>query len=126
MEPMIDCVFLLIIFSMVVSQFQKVEVEELTKGVTFDLKSGKDIYCTSSPPSTMLDGIVFPDNKVTFHPRGNASDSGEVYIFPLTSKEKGRTGNRRAVSLEKVSGKPIIWRFDKDKDEGGQCPWVKY
>jgi prepilin-type N-terminal cleavage/methylation domain-containing protein len=105
---------------------EKVEEEHLTKGVPFDIPSGKDLYCTSSPPSSMADGIVFPDNKVTFYPRGNASDSGEVYIFPLTSKEKGRKSNRRAISLEKVSGKPIIWRFDKNKDEDGQCPWVKY
>jgi hypothetical protein len=104
---------------------EKVEEVELTKGVPFDLPEGKDLYCTSPTSSSMKDGIVFPDNKVTFYPRGNASDSGEVYIYPLTSKEKKRNWNRRAVSLEKVTGKPIIWYFDKDKDKSGTCPWTK-
>jgi prepilin-type N-terminal cleavage/methylation domain-containing protein len=104
---------------------EKVEEEHLTKGVPFDLPEGKDIYCTSPTSSSMRDGIVFPNNKVTFYPRGNASDSGEIYIYPLTSKEKGRNWNRRAVSLEKVTGKPVIWFFDKEKDKSGKCPWTR-
>ena len=104
---------------------EKVEEEDLTKGVPFDLPEGKDLYCTSPTSSSMKDGIVFPNNKVTFYPRGNASDDGEVYIYPLTSKEKGRNWNRRAISLEKVTGKPIIWFFDKERDKNGKCPWSK-
>ena len=104
---------------------EKVELEYLNKGVPFDLLSGNDLYCITPTSSTMADGIVFPDNKVTFYPRGNASDSGEIYIVPVKSKEKGRIHNRRAISLEKVTGKPIIWKFDKARHEKSLCPWVK-
>ena len=104
---------------------EKILTEYLNKGVVFDLPTNKDLYCISPASSSMTDGIVFPNNKVTFYPRGNASDNGEIYIFPTTSKEKGRIFNRRAISLEKVTGKPIIWKFDTDKDDQSLCPWTK-
>jgi prepilin-type N-terminal cleavage/methylation domain-containing protein len=104
---------------------EKVETEYLNKGVPFDLPANKDLYCINPSSGSMTDGIVFPDNKVTFYPRGNASYSGEIYIFPFTSKEKGRIWNRRAISLEKITGKPIVWKFDEGRDAQGLCPWVK-
>lgn len=109
---------------------EKVKVERLTKGIIYNFPVGKDIDSDPAPSADKLDGIVFSlntldDNQVRFNPRGNASDSGEVYMIPLKSLEKNRLKNRRMVSLEKISGRSILWIYDVARDDAGQSPWKR-
>jgi prepilin-type N-terminal cleavage/methylation domain-containing protein len=101
---------------------EKTKTEDLPKGIVYDLRGPKDIY-NLSPAASEKDGIIFPDDKVTFYPRGNASDRGEIYIIPYTNIEEKIDNNRRAVSLESLSGKPIVWFYDIGLYEKGQNPW---
>ena len=109
---------------------EKVKVEELTKGIVYNFPVGKDIDSDPAPSADKLDGIVFSlnisdDNEVRFNSRGNASDSGEVYMIPLKSLEKSRLKNRRMVSLEMISGRPVVWIYDVGRDDAGLSPWKK-
>jgi len=109
---------------------EKVKVEELTKGIIYDFPVGKDIDSDPAPTADKLDGIVFSlnvsdDNEVRFNSRGNASDSGEVYMIPLRSLEKKRLKNRRMVSLDMISGRAVVWIYDVGRDDAGQSPWKR-
>ena len=109
---------------------EKVKVEELTKGIIYNFPVGKDIDSDPSPSADKLDGIVFSlsvsdDNEVRFNSRGNASDSGEVYMIPLKSLEKKRLNNRRMVTLDMISGRAVVWIYDVGRDEAGESPWKR-
>jgi prepilin-type N-terminal cleavage/methylation domain-containing protein len=109
---------------------EKVKVEELSKGITYNYPVGKDIDSDPSPSADKLDGIVFSlstpdDNEVRFNSRGNASDSGEVYMIPLKSLEKKRLQNRRMVTLDMISGRAVVWIYDVERDEAGLSPWKR-
>jgi prepilin-type N-terminal cleavage/methylation domain-containing protein len=104
---------------------EKTKTEELPKGIIYDLTGSnpRDIYNTTVTSSIIQDGIVFTNNEVTFLPRGNASEAGEIYIVPGDDVIKGFDNNRRAISLERLSGKPIVWYFDKGRSDQGLNPW---
>jgi prepilin-type N-terminal cleavage/methylation domain-containing protein len=101
---------------------EKTRIEDLPKGVIYDLSGHTDIYNITSD-AQKKDGIAFPNNKVTFLPRGNATEKGEIYLIPEVSLEKGFSDNRRAVSLEKLSGRTIAWYYHKALADAGSNPW---
>jgi prepilin-type N-terminal cleavage/methylation domain-containing protein len=103
---------------------EKVMIEDLPKGVIYDLNSHKDIYNIIAD-GQKKDGIGFLDNKVTFLPRGNATSKGEIYIIPQVSLEKDFNDNRRAVSLERLSGRTIAWFYHKALADAGSNPWME-
>jgi prepilin-type N-terminal cleavage/methylation domain-containing protein len=98
-------------------------IEDLPMGIVFDLTGPKDINNTTVTSSTETDGIVFANNKLTFFPRGNSSENGVVYIVPKKNKESGNDRNRRAVSVERLSGKTIVWIYDTKRLDKGLCAW---
>jgi prepilin-type N-terminal cleavage/methylation domain-containing protein len=103
---------------------EKIRTEDLPKGIVYDLNGLKDIYDVTADANTR-DGIAFPDNKVTFLPRGNATTKGEVYIIPETNIKKNLNDNRRAVSLEKLSGRTIAWFYRRSLADAGNNPWAE-
>ncbi len=103
---------------------ETVRTEDLPKGVAYDLKGYHDIY-NVEPDSLEWDGIAFPGNTVTFLPRGNATTKGEVYMIPEQSLKKGINDLRRAVSLEKLSGRTIAWFYHSSLAAKGKNPWEK-
>jgi prepilin-type N-terminal cleavage/methylation domain-containing protein len=98
--------------------------EDLPKGVVYELKGYHDIHNIEADSSDW-DGIAFPGNTVTFLPRGNATTKGEVYMIPEQSLKKGINDLRRAVSLEKLSGRTIPWFYHSSLAAGGKNPWEK-
>lgn len=98
-------------------------IEDLPTGITFDLNGPKDIDNVTVTSSLTMDGIVFADNKLTFFPRGSASENGEVYIIPNKNMQDGIDANRRAVSVERLSGKTIVWVYDTKRLDKGLCAW---
>ncbi len=103
---------------------EKVRTEDLPKGIIYNLGGLHDIY-NAAADAQKNDGIGFPNNRVTFLPRGNATDKGEVYLIPEVSLEKGFNDNRRAVSLEKLSGRTIAWFYHSALAEAGSNPWAE-
>ncbi len=103
---------------------EKTRTEDLPKGIIYNLGGFKDIYDTAAD-AQKNDGIGFPNNKVTFLPRGNATTKGEIYVIPETSLEKGHHDNRRAVSLEKLSGRTIAWFYHSKLADAGSNPWAE-
>lgn len=103
---------------------EMVRTEDLPKGVVYNLSGMHDIYDVAAD-SQKTDGIAFPDNKVTFLPRGNATTKGEIYVIPAISLEKNHRDNRRAVSLEKLSGRTIAWLYHSSLADEGKNPWVE-
>jgi len=101
---------------------EKTRIEELPRGIIYDLDGRYDMNNVTAGTDNR-DGIAFSNNKVTFLPRGNANESGEVYLIPQKSLEKGIDNNRRAVSLEKLSGKTIAWYYYPDLADAGKNPW---
>jgi prepilin-type N-terminal cleavage/methylation domain-containing protein len=97
--------------------------EELPKGIIYDLTAVKDIYDRFATSPEQRDGIDFPEDQVIFFPRGNASTRGEVYIVPSSNLKDTYNGNRKAVSLEAISGKTIVWNYYEGLEKNGQCPW---
>ena len=102
---------------------EKSRTEDLPKGIVYDLNGPKDIYNLPATSNEDKDGVIFPNNKVTLSPRGIASDRGEIYIIPFNNLEDSVDNNRRAVSLEALSGKPIVWNYDVGLFGLGQNPW---
>jgi prepilin-type N-terminal cleavage/methylation domain-containing protein len=103
---------------------EKIRTEDLPKGIVYDLVGLKDIYDVSANADNR-DGIAFPSNKVTFLPRGNASTKGEIYIIPETNIKKNLNDNRRAVSLERLSGRTIAWFYSRSLADKGMNPWAE-
>jgi prepilin-type N-terminal cleavage/methylation domain-containing protein len=101
---------------------EKKRTEDMPKGIVYDLDGPKDIY-NIAVGSADKDGVIFPGKKVTFTARGNAADRGEVYIIPSANLVRGIDNNRRAVSLENLSGKTIAWYYDVDRAAAGKNPW---
>jgi prepilin-type N-terminal cleavage/methylation domain-containing protein len=97
--------------------------EDLPVGIVFDLDGPKDINNATVSGSTNKDGIIFTDNKLTFFPRGNASESGAVYIIPKKNIKEGNDTNRRAVSLDRLSGRTVVWIYDVGRLAKGLCGW---
>jgi prepilin-type N-terminal cleavage/methylation domain-containing protein len=102
---------------------EKTRTEELPKGIIYNLTSTRDIYNNVVTNNSIKDGIVFTNNEVTLLPRGDASEAGEIYIIPDENLQKGIDNYRRAVSLERLSGKPIIWYYDPGRYAKGLNPW---
>ncbi|MBN2223762.1 MAG: GspH/FimT family pseudopilin [Deltaproteobacteria bacterium] len=98
-------------------------IEDLPMGIIFDLNGPKDIDNTVVTSSSDRDGIVFTDNKLTFYPRGSTFEKGELYIIPYKNIEDGTDKNRRAVSVERLSGKTIVWVYDIKRLDKGLCAW---
>jgi prepilin-type N-terminal cleavage/methylation domain-containing protein len=103
---------------------ETVKTEDLPKGIVYNLSGLHDIYDTAAD-AQKNDGIGFPNNRVTFLPRGNATAKGEVYIIPEMSLEKGHNDNRRAVSLEKLSGRTLAWFYHSALATAGKNPWAE-
>ncbi len=101
---------------------EKEHTEDLPMGIVYDLNGPKDIY-NLAVATADKDGVIFPNKKVTFTARGNAADRGEIYIIPFTNLDKKVDNNRRAVSLESLSGKTIVWYYDVDRAAAGKNPW---
>lgn len=101
---------------------EKAITEDLPTGIMYDLNNRVDINNIMASVGNR-DGIAFSDNTVTFLPRGNADEGGEVYIIPEKSLEKGVDDNRRAVSLERLSGRTIAWFYHSSLADGGANPW---
>jgi prepilin-type N-terminal cleavage/methylation domain-containing protein len=101
---------------------EAVRTEDIPSGIMYDLDGQCDIN-NAAANSQNRDGIAFSDNTVTFLPRGNANESGEVYIIPEKSLEKHFNDNRRAVSLEKLSGRTIAWFYHSSLADAGENPW---
>ncbi len=97
-------------------------IEDLPGGIIYDLEGQPDINNIAADAQNR-DGIAFSDNKVTFLPRGNADEGGEVYIIPEKSLERNINQNRRAVSLERLSGRTIGWFYHTSLADAGKNPW---
>jgi prepilin-type N-terminal cleavage/methylation domain-containing protein len=102
---------------------ETIRKEVLPKGIVYDLSTVKDINDQLPSDSEHRDGIDFPDNQVIFSPRGYASTRGEIYIIPSGNLEDAYNGNRKAVSVEAISGKTVIWNYHEALEENGVCPW---
>lgn len=101
---------------------EKTITEDLPTGIMYELNNRVDINNIMASVDNR-DGIAFSDNTVTFLPRGSADEGGEVYIIPEKSLEKGVDDNRRAVSLERLSGRTIAWFYHSALADGGANPW---
>lgn len=101
---------------------EKTRTEDLPSGIIYDLNGLNDINDIIANTQNR-DGIAFSDNRVTFLPRGSADEGGEVYIIPEKSLEKGNDENRRAVSLERLSGRTIGWYYHSSLADAGENPW---
>jgi prepilin-type N-terminal cleavage/methylation domain-containing protein len=97
-------------------------IEDLPGGIIYDLDGQPDINNIAADAQNR-DGIAFSDNKVTFLPRGNADEGGEVYIIPEKSLERNINQNRRAISLERLSGRTIGWFYHTSLADAGKNPW---
>jgi prepilin-type N-terminal cleavage/methylation domain-containing protein len=101
---------------------EKTRNEDLPSGIIYDLTGLVDINNVPADAQNK-DGIAFTDNSVTFLPRGNAGEGGEIYLIPEKSLEKGTNDNRRAVSLERLSGRTIAWYYHTPLAVAGKNPW---
>jgi hypothetical protein len=102
-----------------------VRIEELRPGIVYNFPIGDDFKCTGASITGINDGINFPNNQVVFYPRGNASSDGEVYIIPDQNVIDGLNINRRCVYLMNITGKSVVYKYNQDRADGGECPWIK-
>ncbi len=109
--------------NLVLDPGETVREEKLPKGVVYDLSAVKDINDQLPSDLEHKDGVNFPGNQVFFSPRGYASDRGEIYIIPSADLKDAYDGNRKAVSLEAISGKTMIWNYREALEKAGECPW---
>lgn len=103
---------------------ETIRTEDLPRGIIYDLSGMVDINNVLADSSNE-DGIAFTGDHIIFLPRGNAIASGEIYVIPEASLEKGINDNRRAVSLEKLSGRTIPWYYHSALAEAGKNPWLE-
>jgi biopolymer transport protein ExbD len=120
MTPMIDCVFLLMIFFVLVIDLSQKSLEDLI------LPKAKYQETDDKPPENrpvfniLQNGAIYYQSKKQFDPNEDGTNYKKILDMLLTVKQQGRNDNTLTFVTENIAGRdvelvddPILLRADK-------------
>lgn len=97
------------------------EYREFPIGGEIQFASGRGTVSPLGDTIQETDGIIFPDNKLTFTSRGSASNSGCIYLVPRDDLSPSVHYDRsRILTITNTTGRIRVWEYCP---QSSSVPW---